>query len=93
MPMTSHERLAHTLKVRFGLPRDRPTDAELNQIIRDVTQNEQALGRPLTDDEWKQITYRHVRFTGKYIYEGLNFQDLNAMLSVIRAQAQARNRK
>lgn len=96
MPMTSREKLAHTLKVRFGLPQDRPTDSELNElnhIIRDVTENEQAIGRPLTDDEWKQLTCRHVRFIGKYIYECLNFQNLNAMLSVIRAQAQVQNGK
>jgi hypothetical protein len=86
--MTSREELAHVLKVRFKLPPDRPSDAELDLIIRDVEARAKSLDRPLSEAEWKQITYGHVRFVDKYIYKGLNFQDLNALLATIRSQAQ-----
>lgn len=90
--MKARERLAHTLKVRFGLPPDRPTDAELNQIIAAVPLLEAKLARSLTDHDWRLVAYHFVEFDSKYIYEGLNFQDLNALFAMIRAQSSSQRK-
>lgn len=88
--MTLGERLAHVLKLKFRLPPDRPTDAELLAIVGEAIDAETRRGRALTDDEWAEITYRHVVFKGKYLYEGLNFQDLNGLLAMVRAHVQSK---
>jgi hypothetical protein len=88
--MTIGEQLTHALKVRFRLPPDRPSHHELLAIVGEAIDTEARLRRPLSDDEWKDITYRHVPFEGKYIYEGLNFQNLNALLAVVRAQVRGK---
>lgn len=85
--MKPREKLAHTLKLRFGLPPDRPTDAELSRIITAVPQLEAKLGRVLTDDDWRIVTLHFVRFEYKYVYDGQNFQDLNALFAMIRMHA------
>lgn len=90
--MTPIEHLRHTLKIRFRLPPNRPTDDELLEILQYAILRHSALGRDLTDDEWEEATLHFVPFTGKYLYEGLDFQDLNALLAAIRAQA-AQNKK
>lgn len=87
--MTPRERLAHELKVRFGLPPEGPSDAQLNLIIADVIAIERSANRMATEAEWRASTFRRVPFAGKYVYQGLTFHDLNALLATIRAQAQA----
>jgi hypothetical protein len=82
MAMTVKERLAHALKVKFGLPPDRPTDSELASIVGDAAK----YGRKLTDEEWRNIVDRHVRGAQKHVYEGLDFSDLNALFAILRAQ-------
>jgi hypothetical protein len=86
--MTSRESLAYQLKIQFELPPDRPTNVELDLILTDVAAFERARGRAPTKEEWRAITRARVRFTGSHFYKGLNFQDLNALLTMIRLQAQ-----
>lgn len=87
--MTPREAFAHKLKLRFRLPPNRPTDPELDAITRDAVALASRAGRALTEDEWETIVYAHVKFQGHYIYEGLDFQDLNALFALMQAQAQA----
>ena len=86
--MTARESLAYQLKIQFELPPDRPTNVELDLVLTDVAAVERARGRALTKEEWRAITLERVRFTGSYFYKGLNLQDLNALLAMIRSQAQ-----
>jgi hypothetical protein len=83
------QKLAYQLKIQFSLPSDRPSDAELDDIIADLAKVEAWHGRAASKDEWRTATLARVRFEGDYFYKGLTFQDLNALLAQIRAQAQA----
>jgi hypothetical protein len=85
---TPRNTLAYQLRTQFGLPPDRPTDSELDAIIRDVDAFSVRSGRAPSKDEWRSFTLHHARCDDTYIYKGLNFQDLNALLASIRAQAQ-----
>ena len=87
--MTPRQRLAHELRIRWKLPPGRPTDEEVDLILQDVAQAEARHSRQLTPAEWQALTLERVRFTGDYIYKGLNFQDLNALLAAVRAEARA----
>ncbi len=86
--MTPRRTLAHQLKVQFALPPDRPTEAELDLIVEDIATIEARAGRAASKEEWRTVTSERVRHDGGYFYKGLTFQDLNALLAVIRAQAQ-----
>jgi hypothetical protein len=79
--------LATQLKIQFELPPYRPTASELDAIIRDASALRVRRQCALTRDEWHSITMEHVRFEGRYVYRGLNFQDLNALLANILAQS------
>jgi hypothetical protein len=91
--MSLRERLAHELKVRFGLPPAAPSDDQLDLIIADVVALMRSTNRYATESEWRLITYQRVPFAGKYGYHGLTFQDLNALLAAIRVQAQTPTRR
>lgn len=81
------ENLRHTLKIQFKLPPDRPTDAELELIVQDVIAHIRLHGSANTT-VWRDITSRHVQFDGHYLYEGLDFSDLNSLLLQAIEQAQ-----
>ena len=83
--MTLREKIAHNLKIKFKLPRDRPTEYELDRILADIQQLRQQEQRDATDDEWRVITYRHVKFEGHYLYEGLDMSDLNTLFAQLRS--------
>ena len=90
--------LAHALKVKFRLPPNRPTDDELQSIVEEVVrlQNVKRLLRSsdaLTDAEWEEIVLRYVKFTGRYIYEGLDHSDLNRILAQLAAEARSSVKK
>ncbi|ATB41262.1 hypothetical protein CYFUS_006727 [Cystobacter fuscus] len=87
--MDARESLAHILKIKFRLPPARPSDEELDAILGDVAELRRSKRRDLTEEEWGEIVYRHVKFRGKYLYEGLDFSDLNALYAMLRAQAQS----
>lgn len=86
---TPRKALADQLRIRFALPPERPTDSELDAVLRGVDGFRAHNGRLPSADEWRTITLENVRFDGSYFYKGLNFQDLNALLATIRAQAQS----
>ena len=84
--MSARDRLQHALQIRFGLPPGRPTDRELDRIAHAVPILETRFG-PLNDDAWRVVTHYYVRFVGKYVYQGQDFSDLNALLAAVRMQA------
>ncbi|WNG22853.1 hypothetical protein F0U62_01545 [Cystobacter fuscus] len=90
--LSARERLAHALKLQFQLPPDRPTDNELDAILQDVDDFRVRHGRKATEHEWAKIVHRHVRFEGHWRYDGLDFQDLNALFAIIQMQAQGMKR-
>lgn len=89
--MDPKQKLANQLKIQFKLPDERPTDEELGRIIADVDRVAAINERAATQEEWRAITLKHVRFDGDYFYKGLSFQDLNALLAAIREQAKAQS--
>lgn len=88
--MDPRQTLAHQLRIQFELPRDRPTDDELDVIIESVSAFEAQHNRAPTKDEWRAITLKHVRFSETPFYKGMSFQDLNALLAQLRATAPRR---
>jgi hypothetical protein len=90
--MSPRERLAHSLKIRFRLPPDRPTDDELDAILRDVEVFQAFQDDEATEEDWARIVARHVPFKGRNLHEGLDFQDLNVLFALIQTQSQARKR-
>jgi hypothetical protein len=76
----SLEELGHHLKLRFGLPPDRPTTAEVSRIALEI---EALPESQRTEGTWQRIVYKHVKFDGMYKYEGLDFSDLNSLQAQI----------
>lgn len=75
------------LKRFCSFPAGRPTDVEIDQIAADVLAHENALGRAAYQNEVERIAATHVPGTRFARMDGLNFQDINALLATIRAQA------
>lgn len=74
------ENLRYHLKLKFGLPQDRPTNKELGYILNDIKSIPK---NKLDEKKWEEIVLKHVKFDGKYIYEGLDFSDLNVLYAQI----------
>jgi len=55
--------------------------------LRDIEDIRVRQGRKATEAEWGKSVHRHVRFEGHYRYDGLDFQDLNALFAIIQMQA------
>ena len=72
--------LGHHLKVKFGLPPDRPTTLEVLKIIREIETIPEA---QRTDAAWRRIVHQHVIFEGHVRYEGLDLSDINDLQSQI----------
>jgi hypothetical protein len=72
--------LGHHLKMKFKLPPDRPTAAEVKAIVAEV---ERLPEDQRTDSAWREIVYKHVNFVGIYKYEGIDYSDLNALQAQI----------
>jgi hypothetical protein len=85
LTVTLREQIAHSLKIKFKLPRDRPTEHELSRILADIEQLRQQEQREPTEEEWRAITYKYVEFTGHNLYEGLDMSDLNTLFAQLRS--------
>lgn len=83
----ARERLAHKLMLEFRLPPGRPTAAELDEILAEVRPLSGGGGVP-GGRALGEIIYRRVRFKGKYIYDGLDFQNLNTLFAIVLQQSQ-----
>jgi hypothetical protein len=79
----ARERLAHKLMMEFRLPPGRPTAAELEGVLAEI----RALGGVPAGRVLGEIVHRRVRSTGKYIYDGLDFQNLNTLFAIVLQQS------
>lgn len=71
------EDLRLSLKVKFGLPQNRPTDDELKKILNDISQIPE---ESRTEEVWRKIVYKYVSgYKYKFIYEGQDNSDLNSL--------------
>lgn len=73
--------LAHSLKIRFGLPPDQPTSEQLERIKSDVLAF-YATGRLPSDSDWRLVVYKNCPGAGTWKYAGLDNSDLNTLLTV-----------
>lgn len=84
MASTTLEDLRHALKMKFKLPPDRPTDDELISIIKDA--KNLSFKELKKSDTWAEIVNKYVKFEGFYLYEGLDFSDINALYQQLLSQ-------
>jgi hypothetical protein len=81
------EQVREGLKRFCSFPSGHPTDAEVDQIATDVLTHERAIGRAAYQSDVEQIARACVPGTRFIRTDGLNFQDIKALLATIRAQA------
>lgn len=79
--MTEDQKLAHSLKMKFGTAPGDPTDAQLSLIKRDILKIN-ASGRVPTEADWLEAVSRYCPQTGHYSYHGIDNSDLNTLLSL-----------
>lgn len=72
------QELLRSIRIKYNLPPERPTSNELVLIVTDILQVPE---NQRTEKIWKSIVYKHVRFNEQYIYKGLDFSDINLLLS------------
>lgn len=70
--------LVKTLRVKHNLPPDRPTSMELNLIVKEILLLSE---EERTEQAWKEIVDRNVKFEEYFIYKGLDTGDINLLLS------------
>jgi len=86
--MTSDEKLAHTLKVQFGLAPHEPNEAQLLAIKTAITRIQQS-GRNAADADWRAAVAAACPTIGQWLYKGMDNSDLNVLLALA---GQAANR-
>lgn len=79
--MTDDQKLAHSLKMQFGLGPYEPTGDQLAAIKRDIQALRDQGIRPSHSD-WQNAVYSHCPGAGAYGYSGVDNSDLNALLTL-----------
>ncbi len=79
--MATNLKLAHALKVKFGLGPNEPSDAQLLGI-KNAIQKIQALGEQPTEADWLNAVRHHCPNAGHYKYAGIDNSDLNTLLAL-----------
>jgi hypothetical protein len=71
--------LAHSLKLRFGLPPGEPTDDQVDAIVAELAM----IGRQRrpVEADWRAAVKRHCPGAGPYKYASTDNSDLNWLLS------------
>jgi len=87
--VTEDEKLAHSLKIKFGLARNEPTLNQLSRIKRDIQLIQNAGGTP-TYSDWEYAVLEHCNSAGTCSYSGIDNSDLNTLLRI--AIANSRNK-
>lgn len=76
--MTLHDQnLAHSIKIRFGLPPHEPTSEQLNKIKADIC----AIARP-TESDWYRVIVKYCPRAGRHHSAGVDNSDLNTLLAL-----------
>ncbi|MCH5532403.1 hypothetical protein L6205_25050 [Pseudomonas syringae pv. syringae] len=84
--MTADQELAHTLRMRFGLPPAQPTDAQLANIKAAIKQIKD-FGRTATQADLADVVKKYCPGVGEWIYKGADNSDLNTLLALALAEA------
>lgn len=79
--MTANEKLAHSLKVKFGTAPGEPTSAQLLQI-KAAIQRIKSSGRTPSEQDWFSAVSMYCPNTGQYLYKGIDNSDLNTLLAL-----------
>lgn len=79
--MTPDEKLAHSLKLQFGLAPREP-DAQQLQIIKAGIAAVARTGRRATDRDWRDAVAAACPNMGHYKYSGIDNSDLNTLLAL-----------
>ncbi|WP_256357386.1 hypothetical protein [Pseudomonas sp. PDM26] len=79
MQMTEDQKLAHSLKIKFGLGPHEPSAGQLAAIKRHI-QSLRDQGIQPTHSDWEHAVYQYCPGAGSCRYSGLDNSDLNALL-------------
>ena len=84
--MAAYEQLVQELKLWYSFPSDSPTVAEIEQILGDVLALTSA-DQPLTESQLARIVKARIPSVRFIRRDGMDFQDMSALLAILRAQA------
>lgn len=87
--MTPDEKLAHSLKLRFGLAPSEPNAQQL-PIIKAAIAVAAAMGRRATEKDWRDAVAAACPNMGRYGYSGIDNSDLNTLLALATQAAGGR---
>lgn len=76
------EKLAHSLRLRFGTSGAEPTAPQLQQIAAEIDRLRQ-IGKKPTDTDWREAVHHYCPSAGKYKYASIDNSDLNGILDQI----------
>lgn len=79
--MTSDEKLANSLKMKFGLAPNEPTMTQLAAIKSAINQIAE-LGRTPSVRDWARIVTQYCPGAGRHKYAGVDNSDLNTLLAL-----------
>lgn len=79
--MTPDEKLAHSLKLQFGLAPNEP-DARQLQIIKAAIAAIARAGRRAADKDWRVAVAAACPNMGHHKYSGIDNSDLNTLLAL-----------
>jgi hypothetical protein len=79
--MTTDEKLAQSLKVKFGTAPSEPTGVQLQQI-KAAIQRIQSSGKTPSEHDWLSAVSMYCPSTGQYRYAGIDNSDLNTLLAL-----------
>jgi hypothetical protein len=85
--MATRDEIKQELDRWFSFPADRPTADQLDQIVFEILAFEEASEKALSYFDVERIVVACVPSTRVPRFDGLNFQDLGALLALIRLQA------
>lgn len=79
--MSPDEKLAHSLKVKFGTAPAEPSDVQLSKIKNTILQI-QSNGKAPTEQDWSNVVKIFCPSAGSWNYKGLDNSDLNTLLAL-----------
>jgi|AntDeeMinimDraft_4_1070355.scaffolds.fasta_scaffold15043_2 hypothetical protein len=78
---TDDQKLAHSIKIKFGTAPSHPTQSQLELIKQDLLAL-LAKGVDPTEDDWFEIVEKYCPGTGNYSYSGADNSDLITLLQL-----------
>lgn len=84
--MTQDEKLAHSLRMQFGLPPGQPTAPQLARIKLAIKRIKDQ-GHTPTHSDWAEAVSNHCPSAGYGSYSGIDNSSLNTLLSLALANA------